>query len=470
MLLKLGESVVDATRIACGLLTTLLALAPWPAWGQRVRMPSALPLNTATETAPGSFGGTPLTTPTTTGYAGSVYAPAGTTYAPAATGAASTYVQAPAPAAGGVYAPPNTYGIPNTLPPPGASLPAGSYTATPPGRYIQSPSPVSEAGPSAAFQGNIQPAPGWDPYGLPGAQQPTLLPQDPYLPSAPAIAAPGGTIATMTKFLQEIRLDAVYIPGNASNELGLDAFDLNATFAIPFLYNTQTPLLVTPGFSMELWSGPKTLPGAPGFLPPRTYDPYLDLAWNPQISQVVGGELGFRVGVFSDFEKVTADSLRFQGHGLLVLSLSPNVQVKGGIVYLDRIRTKLLPAGGIIWTPTPDARFEILFPNPRIARRLWTYGNTDWWLYVRGEYGGGSWTIHQSDTLPGAPADLASYTDRFDYNDIRVGVGLEFDTPRNWKGLFEVGGTFNREVLFRSEIPPTFRPDPTVYLRAALAF
>jgi hypothetical protein len=439
-------------------------------------MPSALPLNTAAPVSQNPVSGTPLTSPapTTAGYAGSAFAPAGmtyaqagNTYAPAATGAPGTYLQAPAaaaPGAGNIYAPSATYGVPNTLPAPGA------YTATPPGTYVPGPSAINPAGPSAAFQGNIQTAPGWDPYGLPGAQQPTLLPQDPYLPTTPTLPSTGGTFTTMTKFLQEVRLDAVYIPGKASNELGVNAFDLSATFALPFFYNTQTPLLVTPGFSMELWNGPDTIPGAPGFLPSRTYDPYLDAAWNPQISQVVGGELGFRVGVYSDFKKVVEESLRFQGHGLLVLSLSPSVQLKGGVVYLDRIRVKLLPAGGIVWTPSPDARFEILFPNPRIARRLWTYGNTDWWLYVRGEYGGGSWTVEQSNTLPGAPPELANYIDQVDYNDIRIGVGLEFDTPRNWKGLFEVGVTFERELVFRSEIPGTFRPDPTVYLRAALAF
>jgi hypothetical protein len=407
--------------------------------------------------------------PTTATYApgsGSVYAPA--TGAPS--GLSNTYAQAPttyAPAANGAYTPPASVAPASPYAPPTTFAPSAGYTSPPPGSYVPAPSAISPTAPSAAFQGNIQVAPGWDPYGLPGTQQPTLLPQDPYLPTTPAFPTySGGTLTTMTRFLQEVRLDYVYIPGKAMNELGINSIDLSSTFAIPFFYNTQTPLLVTPGFTMHLWSGPDTAPGAPGYLPPRTYDAYIDAAWNPQLSPVLGAELGVRVGVYSDFEKVDGRSLRYQGHGLAVLSLSPAFQVKAGVVYLDRVNIKLFPAGGIVWTPNPDVRFEILFPNPRIARRLWTYGNTDWWIYARGEYGGGSWTIKQEITVP----DTVSYLDQVDYNDIRVGLGLEFDTPRAWKGLFEAGVTFERELVFRSGIPATFRPDPTVYLRAALAY
>ena len=42
----------------------------------------------------------------------------------------------------------------------------------------------------------------------------------------------------------------------ASDELGINDFDLSATFAIPFLGNPNTPLLVTPGFGLQLWEGP----------------------------------------------------------------------------------------------------------------------------------------------------------------------------------------------------------------------
>jgi hypothetical protein len=274
----------------------------------------------------------------------------------------------------------------------------------------------------------------------------------------------------MQQFLQEIRADNVWMPGRKFNELGVDDLDISATFAVPFLEGPQAPLLITPGFAFHFWNGPVSQPG-PGSqdLPPDTYDAYLDAAWNPQLTQFLGVELGGRFGVYSDFRsKIIDDSFRIQGHALGVLSLSPHIQIKAGVMYLDRNVIKILPAGGIVWTPNPNVRFEILFPNPKLAWRLATYGNTDWWAYVRGEYGGGSWTIKRDS--PYLPPNLEGSTDSIDYNDIRVGVGLEFDTPNSYKGLFEVGCAFDREVVYAISNTPTFYPAPTIYVRGALAF
>ena len=177
--------------------------------------------------------------------------------------------------------------------------------------------------------------------------------------------------------------------------------ELSVTFAFPMFYNSQTPLLVTPGFAVHYWEGPLSVqPLAPtdpppADLPPRTYDAYLDAAWNPQITAWFGGELDFRIGVYSDFYRVASDSIRFTGKGMAVLTFSPSVKVKAGVWYLDRNVVKILPAGGICWTPNPDVYFNILFPNPKIGKRLTTWGNTDWWIYASGDYGGGKWAIRR---------------------------------------------------------------------------
>jgi len=320
--------------------------------------------------------------------------------------------------------------------------------------------------PMATFDGTIQPPPAdWDPYAAPGASQPpTLLPQDPFQagPGAAGVAPypAGGTFATMQRFLQEIRFDYVYMPGSAADELGINDLELSATFAIPFLYNTETPLLVTPGFAIHYFNGPPYVPADPEShdVPPRVYDAYLDAAWNPQVTPWLGGELSARVGVYADFEKVVDESFRLTGSGYAVLSFSPSMTIKAGAMYLDRNRVKLLPSGGLIWTPNPDIRFEILFPNPKIARRLPNVGNTEWWGYIRGDYGGGAWTMDQpgGDTL------------EMDYNDIRLGLGAEFFRPRGLSGLFEVGLAFDRELYALDD--DFFTPNSTVYLRGGLAY
>lgn len=395
-------------------MAALLVFSSWPAFGQRVQFPTAVPASGPAASSPGTW-----TAPGAAAGTSSPYPPV----------TPPSYPLQPVPGA-----------APNLVP---------SYT--PPPSYDIGVPP----GPTATFQGNIQPAPTWDPYGAPGAQPSTLFPQDPCPPAGPQLQ-PANTMTTMRRFLQQIHLDYVWIPGNGSDELGANDVDLGATFAIPFLYNRQTPLLVTPGFAAHFWNGPSD--GTHHF-PPRTYDAYLDTAWHPQVNPFLGSDLGFRIGVYSDFGKVVSESIRYQSHGLAVLSFSPSFQVKAGVVYLDRVKVKLLPAGGIVWTPNADVRFEILFPYPKLSRRLTTYGNTDWWIYLRGEYGGGSWTV----TRPGAPVQV-------DYNDLRVAVGVEFQTLKEFVGLFEVGVAFEREMVYKDRINSPFNPNPSVFLRGSVAY
>jgi hypothetical protein len=348
-------------------------------------------------------------------------------------------------------------------------VPQGSYNYASPAAPSQL-QPAGSASAPGAISGGVQ-APGtWDPYAAPcPSSTPTpLLSQDPYFqygqPAVPAMA--------MTRALQEIRLDYHWFDGQGNQGLGINDIELNATFAIPF-YNLETPFMITPGFAMHYWQGPVSLPPPPptADLPPRTYDAYVGAAWNPQVLPWLGAELSFRIGLYDDFvRKITTDSIRYTGTGLGVVSISPNVKLKAGVMYLDRNYIKLLPSGGIVWTPNPDWYFNILFPNPKVAKRLTNTGGTEWWLYCSGDYGGGAWHITRGNPDVVPPSPVAGQYDDFDYNDIRVAVGLEFKTYRNFKGLFEVGGAFSRQLYYTSESPANYYPTNTVFLRGGLAY
>ena len=371
-------------------------------------------------------------------------------------------------------APPNY-----TLPPSTTTTTAPPYTApgttsgTTYGTYGATPQPSlpgpATAGTSPVIQGQVPgpvpangelistPSPSWDPYAPAGTTPPsTLLPQD-YYPPAPVIT----DTAKLQRLIDEIRLDYYLIAPRGSHKFGSNDLGLSTTFAFPFLYNQETPIYVTPGFAFHWWEGPTGPDIPPGILtelPPRVYDAYLGTSWNPQITPQVGGELEFRVGVYSDFEKVTSQALRYTGRGLFVLSFSPSFKVKGGIIYYDRVRIKMLPAAGLVWTPNPDTIFDIFFPEPRISRRLYNYGNTEWWAYCRGEYGGGSWAV-QPDQNPGP-------IDQVDYNDLRFALGLEFNRMDRIRGLLEVGTAFDRELVSRTG--DKYSPSTTIFLRAGL--
>jgi hypothetical protein len=265
--------------------------------------------------------------------------------------------------------------------------------------------------------------------------------------------------------VDELGFETTWLYGdhNEANEFGFTRLEFYSTFALPILGNIETPLLVTPGFAANFLNGPlgdpAMVPRGPD-LPPRIYDAYLDAAWYPQFNQWLGAELGVRTGVWTDFDHVTSDSVRLLGRALAKVSCSPNLDVLFGVVYLDRVRIKLLPAGGVYWRPAPEWDLYLVFPNPKVRKHFTSVGNSEWYWYVAGEYGGGSWTVDRSGT-----------SDRIDINDIRAIGGVEWETQTKIRGHVEIGYVFDREIIFAdTNMPETFRPDDTVMVRGGVDF
>lgn len=276
-------------------------------------------------------------------------------------------------------------------------------------------------------------------------------------------------MGSMTKFLQRVSVDYDWFAGNGENQLGINDMVFGATFSLPLFKNIETPFLITPGFGLHLWSGPVSVPPVPADMPGQTYDAFLDTAWAPQILPWLGADLAFRIGIYSDFSQVTGSSLRYTGRGLAVIKISPSVNLKAGIFYLDRVKIKMLPAGGLVWTPNPDIYFNILFPNPKVARRLTTWGTTEWWIYGAGEYGGGTWTVKRDSGLVPPVASDGTF-EPVDYNDIRIAGGVEFKGMRQFTGYFEVGLSCSRELVYQNGLPDAYYPNNTVYLGAGMAY
>jgi len=350
------------------------------------------------------------------------------------------------------------------------------YSGQPAGPGYGAPPPSTPLGPPATYAAPppVQPGPppAWDAYGPPGQPYSPTSPS-PYAPTpqplypegAPTVFPDNSVFSTLgqpLRFFQELRVRGTWLAGDAepgTTDLGVTDLELSGTFAFPFFSN-QSPLLVTPGFNAHYWDGPNSAGPAVADLPPRTYDAFLDFAWYPQITTWLAANLGVRVGVFSDFQEFNSDSLRVMGRALAVMTFTPTIQLAAGVIYVDRLDVKLLPAGGVIWTPIPDARYEILFPNPKLARRLTTIGTTDVWGYLAGEFGGGSWSIERAD----------GSEDAFDYNDIRIIFGIETSALSGLKTNFEIGYVFNREIIYKNGPPPDFEPNDTLMLRAGLAY
>ena len=265
------------------------------------------------------------------------------------------------------------------------------------------------------------------------------------------------------RLFQDIRFQYTWVAGDTgSRELTTNDVELATTVNFPnFLWSGQ-PLHVSPVFAFHFWDGPDTSAQFPTLLPSRVYSTYLEGRWQPMLTPMFGGDLDVSLGVFSDFGKLDSDSVRVQGTGLFVLALTPTLAVKGGVNFLDRVDVKLLPAGGVVWTPNPQTRFDIFFPKPKLAQYLTTIGNTDVWWYLNGEYGGGSWTVAR----PGIADDR-----RVDINDIRVGGGIEWTGHTGVRGFVETAYVFEREIFFASAVgpPPTSLKD-SVMVRGGLSY
>jgi hypothetical protein len=282
-------------------------------------------------------------------------------------------------------------------------------------------------------------------------------------------------LATPYRFLHDVSMDYHWFAGHGSSpsQLGINDIDFRATFALPmplFQQPQEPPLLITPGFAWHFWDGPSSNAAGNPDMPPRTYDAYLDAAWDPVfVPNSFSAELDASVGVYSDFSKITDQSVRIKGKGLAVIAIpDTNLTMKLGVWYLDRGLIKLLPAGGFVWKPSPVTRFDILFPNPKFTQLLTTTGGgTEWWWYLSGDYGGGVWTVKRS---AGATPPEANQIDLVDYNDIRTALGIDFKRCTGQTGFVEGGYAFQRQLVYASGLPGTFLPDGTFYVHAGVSF
>ena len=106
--------------------------------------------------------------------------------------------------------------------------------------------------------------------GYPGysTAAPSLVP--PQAPPQQASLFPAGypsqsqTLQQTMHVFQGVRGSWAYLMGDGNDlNVGVNELDTTATFALPFFHNSpaninHAPLLITPGFGLQLWDGPET--------------------------------------------------------------------------------------------------------------------------------------------------------------------------------------------------------------------
>jgi hypothetical protein len=245
--------------------------------------------------------------------------------------------------------------------------------------------------------------------------------------------------------------------GQKVDSFGMNDVELKTVLALP-IPSRQCPLIITPGFAAHFLEGPEI-----SDLPPRVYDAYVQFRWMRRLTPKLGMDLAVTPGVFSDFEHSNDRAFRITGYGAGMYTCSPTTKLILGVAYLDRKDLRVLPVGGIIWTPNDDLKFELMAPRPRIAHRLYCGGactdKVQDWVYLAGEVGGGIWAIERADTS----------LDTFTYTDYRILLGVERKAIGSLDGWVEAGYVFGREIEYGSDTPKV-EPPGTVLVRAGLCY
>ena len=250
-------------------------------------------------------------------------------------------------------------------------------------------------------------------------------------------------------FFQKSGLTMTWLDRGHQEGYGITEFDIFATFAVPML-TRESPLLITPRFDVRFLNGPN----APD-VPARLYETYVDFTWYPRINDRWMLILGVAPSIYSDFEQDDSNVFRMTGKGIARFEWVPGeLELIMGVLYLNRDDVSVLAAGGLIWTPNSDSRFEILFPTPKLSRRIVCGTDYEDWMYVKGEFGGNTWSIERSTNA----------NDRLTLRDYRLLIGLERKRDGGAGRLLEIGYVFARTAEYESATPD-IEPDDTVILR-----
>jgi len=248
-------------------------------------------------------------------------------------------------------------------------------------------------------------------------------------------------------------MSATWLPKNGADGFGTTDVPLTTTFS-PVWFDDLPALLITPGFGFHFWQAPDPLE-----LPSTVFDAYVDVTWRTPLSETFGFGFGITPGVYGDYRQSSPKAFQLTGWGLVDWRITPTLSLVAGAAVVRQLDMHVLPVGGLIWTPDPSSRLELLVPRSRVARKLWSSpGGGGLWAYSAVQFGGGSWAV----TLPDDTTALVTVSD------LRALVGLEWFLSRRVAGVAEAGWVFARTISANGV--PEYNPSDTLMLSAGATF
>ncbi len=284
--------------------------------------------------------------------------------------------------------------------------------------------------------------------------------------AAELVQAPGGLeipteperpSGARSGMFQKLLVTGTWLAPGGGDNIGMSELEIRSILALP-IPSREYPLIITPGFGVHYIDGPVS-----SDLPPRVYDAYAQFRWMRRLGTRWGIDLAVTPGVFSDFEQSSDDSFRVTGYGAAQWTRSETQKFVLGVAYIDRQTSDLLPICGVIWMPHDDVQFDLVFPHPRIGRRIYLTGHfgddVQDWIYMAAELGGGTWAVRRA----------AGFDDVVDYSDYRIFFGVERKEIGCLDSRLEIGYVFGRRLRYESATP-RLEPDGTVMIRGGVTY
>lgn len=195
------------------------------------------------------------------------------------------------------------------------------------------------------------------------------------------------------------------------NDLETQFGQAGVSVAVP-LGSLENILIVNPFFRYEHWQSNLAVD-----VPEELYQTGVNFINRAEWSDRITSLVLFQPSLRTDF-KEQDHPIRYFGVALLQYDWIPDrLQISGGVVHLGREDLPVvLPAVGLVWTPTSYLKFDLSLPRPRIAYRLAKEGDrAETWSYVAGTFGGTTWDVLRA----------SGQTDRVTNRDYGIMFGVE---------------------------------------------
>lgn len=233
--------------------------------------------------------------------------------------------------------------------------------------------------------------------------------------------------------VQKISVRAGSLLATDSRDLSSSFFQTSIGLGVP-LGSFENILGVTPAFRVDWLDAPGTLD-----VPNEVYEAGVNLFWRKPLQERWSAMAIVRPSWRSDF--TTSDqALRLFGLALLNWEHTPDcLTLSFGTVWLGRADLPVLPAVGLTWTPQPETRVELRFPESKLAWRLAKDGAaSETWAHLSMGIGGNTWAVTRASGL----------SDELSLRDIRIRLGMEHVVDGGAGWIVEAGYAFSRTLEY----------------------